>query len=69
MRPYDEKHLQELHEKNQDKTLIMKQYKLHFTIWLKHINLLVSETKEEKMIYLLTSLVHIAYLNHDKCMT
>jgi hypothetical protein len=69
MRPYDEKHLQELHEKNQDKTFIMKQYKLHFTIWLKHINLLVSETKEEKMIYLLTFLVHIAYLNHDKCMT
>jgi hypothetical protein len=31
MRPYIEKHLQELHEKNQDEDSIMKQHKLHFT--------------------------------------
>jgi hypothetical protein len=34
MRPYVEKHLQEFHERIQDKTLIMKQHKLHFTAWL-----------------------------------
>jgi hypothetical protein len=33
----------------------MKQHKLHFTIWLKDLNLLVDETEEEKMIRLLTS--------------
>jgi hypothetical protein len=32
MRPYVEKHLHELPEKNQDEDLIMKQHKLHFTI-------------------------------------
>jgi hypothetical protein len=32
MRPYIEKQLQELHEKNQDEVLIMKQHKLHFTM-------------------------------------
>jgi hypothetical protein len=58
MRPYVEKHLQELHEKNQDEDLIMKQHKLHFTIWLMNLNLLVGETKEEKMIHLLTSGPH-----------
>jgi hypothetical protein len=39
MRPYIKKHLQELREKNQDENLIMKQHKLHFTTWLKDLNL------------------------------
>jgi hypothetical protein len=55
MRSYVEKHLQELHEKNQDEDLIMKQHKLHFTTWLKDLNLHVGETEEEKTIHLLTS--------------
>jgi hypothetical protein len=55
MRPYIEKHLQELREKKQDEDLIMKQQKLHFTAWLKDLNLPVGETEEEKMIHLLTS--------------
>jgi hypothetical protein len=55
MRPYVEKHLQELRKKNQDEDLIMKQHKLHFTTWLKDINLRVSEIEEEKTICLLTS--------------
>jgi hypothetical protein len=54
MRPYVETHLHELHEKHQDEDLIMKQHKLHFTTWLKDINLHVGEIEEEKMIYLLT---------------
>jgi hypothetical protein len=58
MRPYIEKHLQELREKNQDDVLIMKQHKLHFTTWLKDLNLHVGETEEEKMIHLLTSDPH-----------
>jgi hypothetical protein len=58
MRPYIEKHLQELHEKNQDEDLIMKQHNLHFTTWLKYLNLPVGETEEEKMIHLLTSGPH-----------
>jgi hypothetical protein len=58
MRPYVEKHLQELHEKNQDENLIMKQHKPHFTTWLKDLNSPVRETKEEKMIHLLTSGPH-----------
>jgi hypothetical protein len=53
MGPYVEKHLQELREKIQDEALIMKQYKLHFTAWLKNLNLSVGEISEEKMIYLL----------------
>jgi hypothetical protein len=59
MRPYIEKHLQELREKKQYEVLIMKQHKLHFTIWLKDLNLPVGETEEEKMICLLTSGPHI----------
>jgi hypothetical protein len=55
MRPYVEKYLQELREKNQDKDSIMKQHKLYFTTWLKDINLPVGKTEEEKMIQLLTS--------------
>jgi hypothetical protein len=55
MRPYVEKHLQELHEKNQDVDLIMKQHKIYFTTWLKDLNLPIGKTKEEKMIHLLTS--------------
>jgi hypothetical protein len=59
MKPYVKKHLHELHEKNQDEVLIMKQDKFHFTIWLKDLNLLVvGETEEEKMIRLLTSGSH-----------
>jgi hypothetical protein len=50
MRPYVEKHLQELCERIQDETLIMKQHKLHFTAWLKDLNITVCETLEEKMI-------------------
>jgi hypothetical protein len=59
MRPYIKKHLQELHEKNQDEVLIMKQHKLHFTTWLKDLNLpVVGKTEEEKMVRLLTSGSH-----------
>jgi hypothetical protein len=58
MRPYVEKHLQELHKKNQDEDLIMKQHKLDFTTWLKDLNLLVGEIEEEKTIHLLTSSPH-----------
>jgi hypothetical protein len=58
MRPYVEKHLQELREKNQDEDLIMKQHKFHFTTWLKDLNLLDGEIEEEKMIHLLTSGSH-----------
>jgi hypothetical protein len=58
MRPYVEKHLQELREKNQDEDLIMKQHKLHFTTWLKDQILPVGKTEEEKMIHLLTSGPH-----------
>jgi hypothetical protein len=58
MRPCVEKHLQELHEKNQDEVLIMKQHKLHFTTWLKDLNLPLGEAEEEKMIHLLTSGPH-----------
>jgi hypothetical protein len=58
MRPYIEKHLQELCEKNQDKDLIMKQNKYYFTTWLKDLNLPVDETEEEKTIHSLTSSPH-----------
>jgi hypothetical protein len=58
MKPYIEKHLQELHERIQDKTLIMKQHKLHFTAWLKDLNIPIGETPEEKMIYLLAAGPH-----------
>jgi hypothetical protein len=50
---YIEKHLQEVHERIQDKTLIMKQHKIYFTAWLKDLNIPFGETPEEKMIYLL----------------
>jgi hypothetical protein len=58
MRPYVEKHLHELHEKNQDEVLIIKQHKLDFTTSLKDLNLPIGETEEEKMIHLLTSGPH-----------
>jgi hypothetical protein len=58
MRPYIEKHLQELQERIQDETLIMKQHKLHFTAWLKDLNIPIGETPEEKMIYLLAAGPH-----------
>jgi hypothetical protein len=48
MRPYVEKHLQELRERIQDETLIIKQHKLHFTAWLKDLNIPIGETSEEK---------------------
>jgi hypothetical protein len=58
MRPYFEKHLQELHERIQDETLIMKQHKCHFTSLLKGLNIPIGETPEEKMIYLLAAGPH-----------
>jgi hypothetical protein len=58
MRPYVEKYLHEPRKKNQDVVLIMKQHKLHFTIWLKDLNLPVGITDEEKMICLLTFVPH-----------
>jgi hypothetical protein len=58
MRPYVEKHLQELRERIQDEALIMKQHKLHFTAWLKDLNIRVTKTLEEKMIYLLAAGPH-----------
>jgi hypothetical protein len=58
MGPYVEKHLQELYEKKKDEELIMKQHKLHFTTWLKDLNLPVSKTEEQKTIDLLTSGPH-----------
>jgi hypothetical protein len=58
IRPYVEKHSQELREKNQDVVLIMKQHKLHFTTWLRDLNLRIGETEEEKMIHLFTSGPH-----------
>jgi hypothetical protein len=48
MRPYIKKHLQELHEKNQDNDLIMKQHKLHFITWLNDINLPIGEIEEKR---------------------
>jgi hypothetical protein len=53
LRPYVEKHLQELRERIQDETLIMKQHKFHFIAWLKDLNIPIGDTPEEKMIYLL----------------
>jgi hypothetical protein len=50
---YVEKHLQELRERIQDKTLIMKQQKFHFIAWLKDLNIPIGEPPKEKMIYLL----------------
>jgi hypothetical protein len=58
MRPYIEKHLQELCERIQDETLTMKQHKLHFTAWLKDLNIPIGETPEEKIIYLLAAGSH-----------
>jgi hypothetical protein len=58
MRPYIEKHLQELCEKNQDEVLIIEQHKLHATAWLNDLNLPIGEIEEEKMIHLLTSGPH-----------
>jgi hypothetical protein len=58
MRSYVEKHLQELRERIQDKTLIMKQHNLYFTAWLKDLNISTGETPEEKMIYLLVAGPH-----------
>jgi hypothetical protein len=58
MRPNIKKHLHELREKDQDEDLIMKQHKLHFTSWLKDLNLPIGETEEESMIHLLTSSPH-----------
>jgi hypothetical protein len=57
-RSYVEKHLQELCKRIQDKTLIMKQHKLHFSAWLKELNIPIAETPEEKMIYLLATGPH-----------
>jgi hypothetical protein len=46
MTPYVEKRLQELHETIQDVTLIMKQIILHFTAWLKDLNIPIGATSE-----------------------
>jgi hypothetical protein len=54
MRPYVEKHMQELHERIQGETLIMKQHKLHFIAWLNDLNIPIGDKPEEKMIFLLT---------------
>ena len=50
MAPYVDQHLQELREKNggQTEAWIMKQHKLHFTAWLKDLDLPLGETIEEK---------------------
>jgi hypothetical protein len=48
MRPYVEKHLQELCERIKDETLIVKQHKLYFTAWLKDLNILLGDTPKEK---------------------
>jgi hypothetical protein len=58
MRPYVEKHLHELRERIQDETLIIKQHKFHFTAWLKDLSIPISETLEEKIIYLLAAGSH-----------
>jgi hypothetical protein len=58
MRPYVEKHLQELRERIQNENLIMKQHKLHFTAWLKDLIIPIGETPKEKMIYLLAAGSH-----------
>ena len=52
MRPYVEQHLQELREKNEDRDeeWIMKEHKIHFTPWLRDLNLPIGETDEEMMI-------------------
>jgi hypothetical protein len=55
MRPYIEKLWQELRERIQDETLIMKQHMLHFTVWSKDLNIPIGETPEQKMIYLLAA--------------
>jgi hypothetical protein len=57
MRPYIEKHLQEHCKRIQDEPLIMKQHKLHFTTWLKDLNLHVDGTPEEKQ-FICWLLVH-----------
>jgi hypothetical protein len=36
----------------------MKQHKLHFTAWLKDLNIPIGETLEEKVIYLLAAGPH-----------
>jgi hypothetical protein len=46
------KHLQELRERIQYETLIIKQHKFYFTTWLKDLNIPIGETPKEKMIYL-----------------
>jgi hypothetical protein len=58
LKPYVEKHLKEFHKKKQDDDLLMKQYKLHCTTWLKNLNLSIGKTEEEKMIHLFTSGPH-----------
>jgi hypothetical protein len=50
--------LHELREIIQVETLIIKQHKLHFTAWLKDLNIPIGETPEEKMIYLLVAGSH-----------
>jgi hypothetical protein len=68
MRPYIQKHLHGLREKNQDEDLIMKQHKLHFTTWLMGLNLPVGEQKKKRW-FICWLLVHTVWLNHGKCLT
>jgi hypothetical protein len=58
MRPYVKKHLQELRERIQYETLIIKRHKFYFTTWLKDLNIPIGETPKEKMIYLLVAGPH-----------
>jgi hypothetical protein len=55
VKPYVEKHLQVFRKRIQDETLIMKEHKLHFTSLLKDLNIPISETPEENIIYLLAT--------------
>jgi hypothetical protein len=69
MRPYIKKHLQEIRERIQEKALIMKQHKLHFTAWLNDLNILVGETPEKEKLFICWLLVYTVWLNHGKHMT
>jgi hypothetical protein len=52
MIPFVERHLKELRQinKHMDEKWIMKEHKIHFTSWLRDLNLESGETSEENMI-------------------
>jgi hypothetical protein len=58
IRLYVEKNLQEIHKRIQDEALIMKQHKIHFTSWLKDLDIPFGETPAEKKFYLLAAGPH-----------